>query len=154
MRQMNELDFSLTIIDDRKEIIDNFPSECKKIEADYKEAFQKNPELKNSRYFIIASNTHESDKECLKQVYLNVPNILYIGMIASSNKAKIIRQEVSEFIQKEKGTKPDLSVLYSPAGLNTGGRTPEEIAVSLTAEIQCIRYGITEVIHLKDLKKK
>ncbi len=154
VHQMEQLGYSIKVIDDRKEIIDNFPEGYRTIQTDYKEVFIKHPELKNSRYFIIASNTHLSDAECLKQIYLHVPGILYIGMIASSNKAKIIRQEVSDFIQKEKGIQPDFSVLFSPAGLDIGGRTPEEIAVALIAEIQTVRYGINEIKHLKDLKKK
>lgn len=152
--QMKQLGFSITVIDDREEIITHFPEGCRTILTNFNEVFQKNPELKNSRYFIITSNSHTTDEECLKQIYLHVPNILYIGMIASSNKAKIIQHKVSDFIQKEKGKQPDFSVLYSPAGLNIGGRFPEEIAVSLIAEIQSIRYGINEIVHLKDLKKK
>src|SRR4030042_3223923 len=71
VHQMEQLGYALTVIDDRKEIIDNFPDGYRTIQADYKEVFQKNPELKNSRYFIIASNTHLSDEECLKQIYLH-----------------------------------------------------------------------------------
>lgn len=152
--QMEQLGFSLTVIDDRKEIIDNFPERCRTILSNYKDVFQKNPELKNSTYFIIASNTHISDEECLKQIYMHASNIRYIGMIASSNKAKIIKQSTADFINKEKGILPDFSVLYSPAGLNIGGRSPEEIAVALAAEIQSIRYEVDEISRLKDLKKK
>ena len=64
-------------------------------------------------------------------------NAAYIGMIGSSKKisalfAKLTAQGASE---------EQLSTVYTPIGLDIGGETPEEIAVSIMAQIQQVRYG-------------
>jgi xanthine dehydrogenase accessory factor len=59
----------------------------------------------------------------------------YIGMIGSRRKAiTVMRELVAE------GLKPELfDRVYSPIGLDIGANTPEEIAVSIAAELIAIR---------------
>ena len=61
----------------------------------------------------------------------------YIGMIGSRRKRNIIYENLLEqgFTQK------DLSRVHSPIGLYIGGETPEEIAVSIVAELIKVRAG-------------
>jgi len=50
------------------------------------------------------------------------------------------------------GKSVDLSNVYCPVGLDIGGTdNPWEIALSITAEIQAVRYG-KEAKHLRDKK--
>jgi xanthine dehydrogenase accessory factor len=52
----------------------------------------------------------------------------YVGMLGSRDR--------SEEILCELGADIVANGIYAPAGLDTGGETPEEIAVSITAEIR------------------
>ncbi len=42
-----------------------------------------------------------------------------------------------------------LTALYMPIGVDTGGRSAAEIAVSIVAEIQAVRYGRTGLRHMR-----
>jgi xanthine dehydrogenase accessory factor len=44
-------------------------------------------------------------------------------------------------LKEELGEDIDLDMLYTPVGLNIGGPSPDEIAISIIAELQAIRYN-------------
>ena len=58
-------------------------------------------------------------------------------MIASQSKAR----EMITGIKKAFGKKTNTDNIYSPIGLKIGGDTAEEIALSIAAEIQSVRYN-------------
>jgi xanthine dehydrogenase accessory factor len=58
-------------------------------------------------------------------------------LIASRKKAPAIIERLKE----ELGSEVNLDNLYSPVGLMIGGATPDEIAISIIAELQAVRYG-------------
>jgi len=66
-------------------------------------------------------------------------------MVASKRKAPLMVRQLEE----ELGGDVNLEILYAPVGLDTGGPTPDEIAISIIAEIQAIRYNKTGHRHLK-----
>jgi xanthine dehydrogenase accessory factor len=83
--------------------------------------------------FVVVSTQGEGDEEALEQA-LN-SNAGYVAFVASKTKA----EKVMEFLRL-KGLQQDrLGRLRAPAGLNLGAGTPEEIAVSVLAEIVQIR---------------
>ncbi len=57
----------------------------------------------------------------------------YIGIIGSPKKRERLLNELFEFAPNT--TEEFLECIYSPAGLHIGAKTPEEIAVSIVAEI-------------------
>ena len=59
----------------------------------------------------------------------------YVAMMASRRRAEGLREQLAE-----EGV-PGLEKLHVPAGLNTGGRAPGEIALSVVAEIVACSYG-------------
>ena len=61
----------------------------------------------------------------------------YIGMIGSRRKRDIIYETLLE----EGFTQQDIDRVYSPIGLDIGAETPEEIAVSIVAELIKMRAG-------------
>lgn len=66
-------------------------------------------------------------------------NLVYIGMLGARKK----KQQMLEELQ-QKGmhfTNEQLSVLHSPIGLDIGAETPEEIALSIIAEIKAVLSG-------------
>jgi xanthine dehydrogenase accessory factor len=83
--------------------------------------------------YIVVSTQGEGDEEALEQaVRTNVP---YVSFIASPTKAEKIVQFLAD-----RGTAPEaLSRVKSPAGLDICALGPEEIAISILAEIILIR---------------
>jgi xanthine dehydrogenase accessory factor len=82
-------------------------------------------------FFIVATYSHDTDYEVLKHILRSDLKPRYIGVVASKRKiAGMLKKLRSELRQV-----PDLGMLYSPAGLDLGGSTPGEIAVSIVSEI-------------------
>lgn len=64
----------------------------------------------------------------------------YTGMIGSSRKIAAIREK----LLAQGITPAQLAAVHAPIGLSLGGETPEEIAVSILAELLMTRYGKTK----------
>lgn len=105
--------------------------------------------MPSNAFAVIATYSHDEDFNALKQIYASGWKPHYIGMVASRGKKKTKLPQMIE----ELGAEPDLSTFYAPAGLRVGGSTPAEIAVSIAAEIQAIRYDKQGNIHLRDKGK-
>lgn len=61
----------------------------------------------------------------------------YIGAVGSRK----TNRDRRERLRKQGVSDKDLARLHAPIGLNIGGNTPEEMALSILAEITAIRYG-------------
>jgi len=84
---------------------------------------------------VLITTDHVSDEAALRQV-INSP-VRYIGMIGSRHKCGTILGHLrADGIGEEA-----LARVYAPIGLDLGGPTPEEIAVSILAEIIAVRRG-------------
>lgn len=137
------LDFSATLIDPRMELIESMPPVHKSVTAEYEE-FIKAEQASPLSYIIIASYSHSEDYKILKAIYQTSWQPIYIGLVASRKKASTMVESLKEEISAD----IDLSPLYSPAGLDIGGSTPQEIALSLLAEIHSLRYKKKVLSHL------
>jgi xanthine dehydrogenase accessory factor len=83
--------------------------------------------------FIVVATQGEGDEEALEQALRT--NATYVAFVASKTKAA----KVFEYL-KARGVKPEkLSEVRAPAGLDIGAGSPEEIAVSILAEIIQLR---------------
>jgi xanthine/CO dehydrogenase XdhC/CoxF family maturation factor len=60
----------------------------------------------------------------------------YVAMMGSRRRAEKVFSTLAESLSDE-----TLARLHVPAGLNTGGKAPGEIAVSVVAEIVAVSYG-------------
>jgi len=80
-------------------------------------------------YLVLVTRGHASDKTVLEQALTT--NARYIGMIGSRRKWSAIY----EALLQEGCTRTDLERVCSPIGLDIGAETPEEIAVSIVAEL-------------------
>ena len=131
---LNILDLNFSIIDDRKEFANKqrFP-DAKNI---YHENYNKIPldEIVNKNSFIvIITHGHKNDLICLEKSIKS--NAKYIGMIGSKTKVAVTFKKLNEKnIHPEKDTR-----VHSPIGLKIGGDSPEEIAISIIAEILTIK---------------
>jgi xanthine dehydrogenase accessory factor len=83
--------------------------------------------------FVVVSTQGEGDEEALEQA-LNT-NAVYIAFVASKTKAK----KVFEYLQARGASSDKINQIHAPAGLDLGARSPEEIAVSVLAEIVQMR---------------
>ena len=124
------LNFKITIIDDRKEFTNKkrFPHVDEIIFGNHAQMLRQMNINKNT-YIMIVTQGNEFDFECLKAVINSEAK--YIGVISS--KAKRIK-----FFKrlKDSGISDKLlSRIRIPAGLDIGAQTPEEIAISISAEI-------------------
>jgi xanthine dehydrogenase accessory factor len=90
-------------------------------------------QLNNFSYILICTRGHQGDLECLRWA-LTTP-ARYIGMIGSRRK----RIEFAKVLAAEGTPSETLDRLQSPAGLDVGALTPEEIAVAVVAQMIAVR---------------
>ncbi len=86
-------------------------------------------------FIVLITTDHVSDEAALRQVISSPAR--YIGMIGSRHKCQTILGHL-----RTNGIGEDvLSRVHAPIGLDLGGPTPEEIAVSILAEAIAVRRG-------------
>lgn len=86
-----------------------------------------------STYVVVA--TWGWDEPALAQVLATDPPPAYVGLVASPTKAQAIRKGLTK-----RGLAPRaLETIRAPVGLDLGAETPEEIALSIVAEILAVR---------------
>ena len=127
------LEFSSIIIDDRAEYAnrERFPQAEEIIVAPFAAALADYPVNENS-YIVLITRGHLYDIDCLTAV-IDKP-AAYIGMICSQ------RRKIGTFkLMQERGYSPQqLAKIFAPIGLPGGGETPEEIALSIMAEVVAV----------------
>jgi len=146
---MKNLNFSVTVIDNREEYIQNIEGVQNKIFGRYSEIIEKEKINLNKAYIVIATHSHEHDYEVLKGIYKSNYTPKYIGVVASKKKGVWMIERLKKEVKK----KIDLKILYTPAGLNIGGKELSEIAISIISEIQAVRYEKKNLQHLSFIKK-
>jgi xanthine dehydrogenase accessory factor len=128
------LGFKIAVIDDRADFAsaERFPEAEMVLAGDFSKAF---PRLKidKTSYIVIVTRGHQHDEMVLEWA-VGTP-AKYIGMIGSKTKVKTIFDHLlAKGVPKEK-----LDSVHSPIGLAIGAQAPEEIAVSILAEIIKVR---------------
>jgi len=128
--------FKVEVIDDRPEFADpaKFPDAAKVHHYPFQSVLEKLP-VDESSYLVIVTRGHIHDKTVLEQCLRTKAK--YIGMIGSRRKKAMIYEKLLE----EGFTTSDLDRVHAPIGLDIGAETPEEIAVSIVAELIQVRAG-------------
>jgi len=128
--------FQVVVIDDRADFANtrHFPEARDIYPLPFEDVIERF-EIHDLSYLVIVTRGHMHDKNVLAQALKTKAG--YIGMIGSSRKRNIIYEKLLE----EGFTKKDLSRVHSPIGLDIGAETPEEIAVSIVAELIKVRRG-------------
>lgn len=123
--------FYVTVIDDRKEFAnrERFPHVDEVICQSFLHFFQK-VELTAQTYILLLTRGHKYDVLSLQELLNRKEKPAYIGMIGS-------RRRISGVFEQLKRDFPNESFdqLFTPVGLDIGAQTPEEIAISIMAEI-------------------
>jgi len=128
------LGFKIAVIDDRAEFANpqRFPEAELTLAEDFNKVF---PKLKidKSSYIAIVTRGHQHDKLVLE--WASGTRAKYIGMIGSRSKNKAVFSHLLA-----KGISPELlDKVHAPIGLEINAKTPEEIALSIMAEIVKVR---------------
>ncbi len=135
---LRHVGFQTVVLDDREEYAsrERFPEADEVIVLDsFREAY-KDIETDLDSYIIIVTRGHAGDYDVLKQA-LRAPHA-YIGMIGSKKKVAV----GMKLLQDQEGfTREELDKVYSPIGLEIHAETPEEIAISVAAEMIQVRAG-------------
>jgi len=126
---LQDLDFFITVIDDREDILDDeIFNSVTTVVSDFNEYLN---EMQFSPYIFIAIITYEHSADyriishCLKREWH------YMGMMGSLNKVKTMSGRlISEGITKEQIARVDM-----PIGKNIKAETATEIAVSIASEL-------------------
>lgn len=130
------LGFRVVVVDDRPEFADNnrFP-EADRVICDSFDRAVAGLDIGPGSYPVIVTRGHEHDRDCLREIIKHPA--AYIGMIGSRRKVKFVMEQLAkEGIPPEK-----LAAVFSPIGLDIGAETPEEIALSIMAEIVSVYRG-------------
>jgi len=129
------LGFRTVVVDDRSEFAsrDRFPQADELLAVpSFERVFEDLPVGEDS-YVVIVTRGHGGDLAILRQALRRGPD--YIGMIGSSRKRGLIFSQLAAegFAQEE------LARVACPVGLSIGAETPEEIAVSIAAQLVATR---------------
>ena len=128
--------FKVIIVDDRPQFAneERFPDADEIVIDDFDKGLR-SLNLTPNCYVIVATRGHKLDDVALAEAARS--NAGYVGLLGSRRKAVMIfRDLLRQGISEER-----MRQIHAPVGLDLGGRTPDEIAVSIVAEIVAIKHG-------------
>lgn len=136
IQHMKNLNYYITLLDHREGIFEDIEGVQRTFKIDYSD-IKISEDIPQGSYIVIVTPSYNLDYAALKWAYKSGFKPSYIGMIASKKKLEMVMEKLVGDFDKEM----DLKALYAPIGLDIGGTTPDEIAISIIAEIQALRYG-------------
>jgi xanthine dehydrogenase accessory factor len=128
--------FKIHVLDDREKFANQgrFPEAEAVVVETIPEWLQK-AEIPSSAYVVIVTRGHTHDLDALRS--LAKRDLRYLGLIGSKAKVKRIYDALIE----EGMPVEYLQRVHAPVGLDIGAVSPEEIAVSILAELIAVRRG-------------
>ncbi len=135
-RLAHEVGFRVHVVDDREKFAnrDRFPH-ATEIVVDDIPSWIARTNLPPHAYAVIVTRGHTNDLEALRS--LAPRELRYLGLIGSRAKvARIYEQLVADNLPPDR-----LKHVRAPIGLDIGAVTPQEIAVSILAELIAVKHG-------------
>ncbi len=131
--------FGVSVADDREAFanVQRFPM-AQEIYTSYEEAFEK-IQPNESTYLVIVTRGHKEDMHVLAWAVRT--GARYVGMIGS--KRKVIS------VYKDGYREEEFERVFAPMGLDIGALSPEEIAISIVAELIAVRRKAPAPAHKK-----
>ena len=128
--------FRVTVMDDRPEYAnkENFPDAEDVIVSDFSDVFSHLPAKRNS-HIVIATRGHNHDLDALRAALNTAAR--YIGLLGSRRKRALLFRT----LEAEGFPKTSTGRIITPVGLDIGSITPEEIAISIVAQLIRERRG-------------
>lgn len=130
---LKHVDFETTVMDDREEFLDSkyFPEDCRLKKIDFRKL---DITIGNADYVLIMTRGHKYDLEIAKYILENF-SPAYMGCMGSRRKA-------NHMIENLENLNLDLTNLYVPVGIEINSNTPEEIAISIVAQMIKLRNEV------------
>ena len=127
--------FNVTVVDDRPYFAnkEKFGENINVICNSFEKAFD-TLNINKEDYIVIVTRGHRYDKFCLEKI-LSLEELNYVGMIGSKRRVKVMKEELID----EGYSSSKIEKIYTPIGLNIGAVTPEEIAISILAELISVK---------------
>jgi xanthine dehydrogenase accessory factor len=135
--------FGISMVDDREAFAnkERFPM-AQEIYISYEDAFDK-IQPNASSYLVIVTRGHKDDMRVLAWAVRTEAR--YVGMIGSKRKVLSVYKAL-----ENEGYKPEeFERVFAPMGLEIGALSPEEIAISIVAELVAVRRGAAAAAHKK-----
>ena len=150
-RVLKPLGFHVTIIDERKVVVDQLDDSADiKVVSGFVDYIEKNG-IRDNAYIVVCTPSHTNDYHVINKILEKNIKPAYFGMLCSKKK-------IAEYLEKAYetyGEDIDLSNFYSPIGLDIGGNSPDEIAISISGEMLSVYYGRSDInAHLRKPYKK
>jgi len=136
-RVAHEVSFRVHIVDDREKFAnaDRFP-DAVEIVVDDIPAWLQRTSLPAHAYAVVVTRGHTNDLEAMRA--LATRDLRYLGLIGS--RAKVARI-YDELLKDGRIAADKLERVHAPIGLDIGAVTPQEIAVSILAELIAVKHG-------------
>ncbi|MBI1875720.1 MAG: XdhC family protein [Acidobacteria bacterium] len=141
--------FRIHVVDDREKFAnrERFPG-ADQIAVDSIPDWLATADLPVTAYVVIVTRGHRHDLDALRM--LSQRALRYLGLIGSRAKVKRI---VDALLAE--GMPPDVfERIHAPIGFDIGAVTPEEIAISIVAELIAAKYGKLELPHIAAASKR
>jgi len=128
--------FRVTVVDDRPEYANagRFPDAAEVLRGRFDEVLSAYP-IDGATYAVCVTRGHRHDEISLHAMVGR--GAAYVGMIGSRRRVKAVLQHLVE----DGADSEAVAAVHTPIGLDIGAETPEEIAVSIMAEIIQVRRG-------------
>jgi xanthine dehydrogenase accessory factor len=135
-RLAHEVGFRVKVIDDREKFAnaERFPM-AEEIVVDEIPEWIGRSSIPSHAYAVIVTRGHTNDLEALRA--LAPRDLRYLGLIGS--RAKVAR--IFEALRADDMPEERLARVHAPIGLDIGAVTPQEIAVSILAELIAVKHG-------------
>ena len=133
-----QLEYDVTVVDDRPEFAnrERFAGVNEVINLDMVKALE-TMDIGWNTFIVIATRGHKLDSHCLRAAIKT--DARYVGLLGSKRKTVLI----AKMLRDEGVSEERIRAVHAPIGLDLGGRTPAEIALSVLAEISLERHGGT-----------
>lgn len=131
------LGFAITVFDDRPERFALFGEQARTVSCDWSDP-ETYPDVRG-RYAVILTRCHRTDKRVLSRLIGS--GAAYLGLIGSQRKIMKMREELEQELNFPSSIWEEL---HAPVGHPIGADTPEEIAISIWAEILETRSKLRE----------
>ncbi|MBF0298506.1 MAG: xanthine dehydrogenase accessory protein XdhC [Oligoflexia bacterium] len=135
---LQETPFNLHVIDERVDWLEKLPPNVTRHKMHWKDFINSINWNKNKSYVVIMTPGHVLDRNILELVMNK--STKYIGMMGSKSKWLIVKDDL---IQKGFSSEK-IEQIHCPIGYSIGGKSPAEIAISISAELVSILYNVNK----------
>lgn len=129
------LQYESTVIDDRPSFANKNRFPTAQVVCDSFPQALARQKIDRGTNVVIITRGHKHDLDCLKHVLQFEAG--YIGMIGSRRRVKLIKRQLLDMGYAEE----NVSRVYMPIGLEIAAQTPEEVALSIAAQLVAVKRG-------------